>query len=357
MKIGIDARIYSDAFTGIGRYTFELVKRLISNHPEHDWVLFMNAPEYEKYSFPKNVKKVKTQARHYSLAEQTSFLKALNQEKCDLIHFPHFNLPLFYKKPYIVTIHDTTISYFPGKKKNKWWHKAAYNLIIRHAIFGSEAIISVSENTKKDIIQLYRANPHKITSIHNGLGKDFKPASQKKQEAIQKKYNLSPNFLLYTGVWREHKNLVRLLRAFSILFRKNIVEDLQLVIAGKEDPFYPEVKETIQSLGLEKQVKLVGFVPTQDLSPLYSAAMVYVFPSLYEGFGFPPLEAMSTKTPVAASNTSSIPEVCADAALYFNPYEVSDISQKVEQIIRDKKLQNHLIKKGLKQIQKYDWDK
>lgn len=357
MKIGIDARIYSDAFTGIGRYTFELVKRLIENHPEHEWVLFMNPREYEKFSFPKNVKKIQTQARHYSLAEQISFLHALNKEKCDLVHFPHFNLPLLYRRPYIVTIHDTTISYFPGKKKNKWWHKAAYNLIIRHAIFGSKAIISVSENTKKDIIKLYRANPHKITTIHNGLGKDFKPATQKQQDALRKKYDLSRKFILYTGVWREHKNLVRLIRTFGILFRKNILPDLQLVIAGKEDPFYPEVKETIQSLQLQNQVKLVGFVPTKDLSPLYSAASAYVFPSLYEGFGFPPLEAMSTKTPVAASKTSSIPEVCSDAALYFDPYEVSDMSQKIEKILTDEKLQKELIKKGLEQIKKYDWEK
>lgn len=357
MKIGIDARIYSDSFTGIGRYTFELVKRLIKNHPEHEWVLFMNPPEYEKYSFPKNVKKVQTNARHYSVAEQTSFLRALNKEKCDLVHFPHFNLPLLYRRPYVVTIHDTTISYFPGKKKNKWWHKTAYNLIIRHAIFGSKAIISVSENTKKDIIKLYRSNPHKITTIHNGLGKDFKPASKKNQDEIRKKYNLPENFLLYTGVWREHKNLVRMITAFSILVRKKIVPNLELVIAGKEDPFYPEVKETIQSLGLEKSVKLVGFVPTADLSPLYSAANAYVFPSLYEGFGFPPLEAMSTKTPVAASKTSSIPEVCGNAALYFDPYQVSDMSQKIEQLLTDKKLQQKLIHHGLKQIQNYDWEK
>ena len=208
MKIGIDVRMFSDAFTGIGRYNYELTKYFFENHPEINWVLFMNDPEYAQFDFPLNVKKVKVNAKHYSFSEQFKFWKILEAENCDLVHFTHFNTPILYKKPFVTTIHDTTISFYPGKKMNSWWRKLAYKIVIRHAVFASKKIIAVSDNTKKDIENLFEIPSEKIKTIWNGLGDDFYRVELDKINLAKQKFNLSDNFLLYTGVWREHKNVI-----------------------------------------------------------------------------------------------------------------------------------------------------
>jgi len=341
-KIGIDARMFSDQFTGIGRYTFELTKRLFQRK-EIDWVIFMNDPEYSKFSFPKHVKKVCVNAKHYSATEQTKFLKILNQEQCDLIHFTHFNLPLFYRKPFVVTIHDTTISYYPGKKMNTWWRKSAYNLVIKHAVKASREIITVSHNTAADVKKLFKINPGKIHPIHIGVDKSFKSKKTEKK-----------HFLLYAGNWREHKNVTGLIDAFALLRTQH--PDLKLVITGKADPYYPEVPEAIQRHKLEKYIDLVGLVSQKELLKLYSEAEVFVFPTFYEGFGLPPLEAMAIETPVAASCIASVPEVCGDAAAYFNPHSAGDMAEVIHHVLTDEKYQQELIKAGKKQIKKFSWE-
>jgi glycosyltransferase involved in cell wall biosynthesis len=360
MKIGIDARIFSSGFTGIGRYTQELIKELIKindkNSLKHELVLFFNQPEYSKYS-PENsnVKKVLVNAKHYSFKEQTVFLKKLKEENCDIVHFPHFNVPIFYRRPYTVTIHDLTLSFFPGRKMTKWFHRLAYNLTINNATKKAKKVIAVSENTKKDIVEHLKISEEKIKTIYNGVSSEFKIVEN--QQALIRtleKYKISKDFLLYTGVWRNHKNLKRLIDAFALV-KENI--DLQLVITGKPDPHYPEVKSAINENNLEGEVILTGLVEEEDLVNLYNSARIYVFPSLYEGFGFPPLEAMRCGTPVAASNSSSIPEVCKEAATYFDPYDIEDIAEKIEALYKDPSLQYDLIEKGVERSKDFSWEK
>lgn len=363
--IGIDARMFSDAFTGIGRYTYELTYRFFEKNPDIQWVLFMNDPEFSQYNFPHpHVRSVCVNAAYYSLAEQTRFLKILEKEKCDLVHFTHFNVPLFYRRPFVVTIHDTTISFYPGKKMNVWWRKYAYQKVIENAIKKSQKIITVSDNTKKDIEKLFSAPSQKIQTIWNGIGDDFKPISQIKKDTVREKFGINPHFLLYTGVWREHKNLVNLLRAFRLILDKAHKKDgpqklknLHLVLTGKEDPYYPEVKKTIHDLDLTSHIKHVGLVDREDLQALYSAAGVYVFPSLYEGFGLPPLEAMKCHTPVCASRISSIPEVCGDAVEYFDPHNVLNMAEKIMAVLTQDALREELILKGQKRVTLFSWDK
>lgn len=354
VKIGIDARMFSDAFTGIGRYTYELTHRFFEMHPDVEWVLFLNEPQYSQFDFPANVRKVRVNAPHYSFAEQTRFLRLLTREKCDLVHFTHFNVPLFYRGKFVVTIHDTTISFFPGKKFKSWWRRAAYRLVISRAISRAKKVITVSHNTAADVQKLFSVSREKVIPIWNGIGTDFHPCSETEHERVRRKFQLSPQFLLYTGVWREHKNLVGLLRAFALL--KSSHPDLQLVITGREDPHYPEVLSTIRELGLSESVKCVGLVDFPDLQALYSAATVYVFPSFYEGFGLPPLEAMAAGTPVAASNSSAIPEVCGEAAHFFNSRSPEDMARKMEEIFQDTELRAGLIARGQERIKKFDWD-
>jgi len=163
MKIGIDARMFSDAFTGIGRYNFELTKRFFAMKPDIEWVLFLNEPEFSQFEFPQNVKKVCVKAAHYSLAEQTKFLLLLNKEKCDLVWFTHFNRPLFYFRSCVVTIHDTTLSFYPGKKMGQWWRKLAYKAVITIAVRLAKTVITVSRNTRSDVIKLFHISPKKGT--------------------------------------------------------------------------------------------------------------------------------------------------------------------------------------------------
>ena len=356
-KIGIDARMFSDSFTGIGRYNFELTKRFFS-HDDIEWVIFMNEPEYSKYNFPSHVKKVLVNAPHYSFAEQVKFLGILNKEKCDLVHFTHFNAPLLYRGKFVTTIHDTTISFYPGKKMNSWWRKLAYNFVIRHAIGKAKKVITVSDNTKRDVENLFSTSSHKIQTVWNGIGEEFHKVSSVEQDAVKQKLGVRAPFLLYTGNWREHKNLPRLLHAFkNILEQSSTLKNLQLVITGKQDPYYPEVTQTIEQLELQNSVKLVGLVDQEDLIRLYNAASVYVFPSLYEGFGLPPLEAMQCGTPVIASRISAIPEVCGNAVQYFDPKDIDDMSTQISKVLLDEDLQRDLTGKGEKQIEKFSWDK
>lgn len=380
MRIGIDCRMYSSHFTGIGRYVYELTENLFKLDHKNEYVLFFNEPEYSTFRPPaKNVTKVLVNAPHYSLKEQTSFLKILNRHRLDLMHFTHFNRPIFYSRPSVVTIHDLTLHFYPGKKMNAPWYRFAYNLTIKTAIKKAKNVIAVSNNTKKDIQDLFKTPSEKIQVIYEGVNQDFFPI--KNQQIIQKvltQYQLNKPYLLYTGVWRSHKNLQNLLKAFHIL--KNEYEfdghtrseaqcannqpcpadaGLRLVITGRKDPVYaPEIEQQAQSLQLENDIIFTGLIDEQDLVPLYNGATVYVFPSLYEGFGLPPLEAMQCGVPVAASKSSSVPEVCGEGnALFFDPEKPADMAEKIFAILSQPTLRQTLISRGLERVKQFSWKK
>lgn len=361
MKIGIDCRIFSSKFTGIGRYTNELVSHYIKlnngSKTPNEIVLFFNNPEFREFKEVKNVRKVLVNARHYSLSEQFKFLRILNKEKLDIVHFPHFNLPIFYNRPYIVTIHDLTLSLFPGHKMTKWFHRLAYNIVIRMATKKAKKIIAVSNNTKNDLVKMLKVPEEKVSVLYNGIGPEFTFTEESKTfEKTLKKYGINKEFLLYTGVWRDHKNLPRLIKAFELVRNKHNI-DLKLVITGKPDPYYPEVKNEVKRLGLTDEVIFPGLVDEKELIHLYNAALFYVFPSLYEGFGMPPLEAMKCGAPVLASNTSSIPEICGDGnAIFFDPNNEEEIAEKIKNLFEDTTLQADLIEKGMIHADEFSWE-
>lgn len=350
MKIGIDARMYSDSFTGIGRYVYELTGRLFELDQNNEYVLFMNDPQYETFTPPNDrVRKVRVNAKHYSWAEQVQFLKLLNREKLDLVHFTHFNAPLLYRGASVVTIHDLTLSFYPGKKMTSWIHRAAYHLVLESVVKRSRRVVAVSNNTKKDLVKLLGTPADKIEVILEGVAKEFRVLENPPKPEV--------DFFLYTGVWRSHKNVVNLLKAFGQLCEDDSFKG-QLLITGKEDPFYPEVKETIQKFGIGERVVLTGLVSEQKLIELYNTARVYVMPSLYEGFGLPPLEAMACGTPVVSSNTSSLPEVCGEGnALFFDPKNVDDMAQTMKKLWNDDALQADLVKRGFGRVHDFSWDR
>lgn len=358
MKIWIDCRMFSTSFTGIWRHVYELVRYLEEHDKDNDYVLFMNNPEYAAYT-PGNPRfqKVLVGARHYSYAEQVKFLYLLYREKLDLIHFTSFNSPILYFRPSIVTIHDLTISFYPGRKMTGFHHRLGYNLTIKTAVRRAKKVIAVSANTKKDIIEALGVRDDAIEVIYNGINaKDYQSASETDAKKVREKYDLKNPYFLYIGVWRDHKNMPRMLKAYAEALKGWL--DVDMVIAGREDPVYREVRDTIVAENLQKRVRILGFVEEQDLIALYRDARAYILPSLYEGFGLQILESMAAGVPVISSNVSSMPEVAGkEWALFFKPISIESIKKAMLDIDRDEALRQKLIEFGKKRVLDFSWEK
>jgi glycosyltransferase involved in cell wall biosynthesis len=362
MKIVIDARLYSPKYTGIGRYTYELIKYLQELDTQNAYVVFLNPEEFESFNCP-NEKwtKKKIDIPHYSLKEQTELYKILKKEQADLVYFPHFNVPVRYKKPFVVTIHDLTLHYYPYKEYSpKWSLKKqiqiwVYRFLMKKTVQHAQHIVAISDNTKKDLQKEYSVSDEKISTILEGVPEHFQKASEEQILAMKKKFEINKSYLLYTGVWRSHKNLLNLISAFYKLIEQG--KDLQLVLTGKKDLAYPEIPALIDELGLNERVVLTGFVSEDELISLHSSAEVFVFPSLYEGFGLPPLEAMQFGVPVVSSDRASLPQVCGEAAEYCNPEEPEDITRGVCQVLESTKRSDELIQKGTENLKRFSWKK
>jgi glycosyltransferase involved in cell wall biosynthesis len=358
MKIGIDARMYGVGFTGIGRYISELIKNLARLDNEHEFTVFMCKEAYDSFVPPnERFKKVPADFPHYSFSEQFGFLGAINKEKPDLMHFTHFNAPIFYNRPSVVTIHDLTLSFFPGKKMTSRIERLAYHIVMHNIAGKAKKIIAVSNNTKRDIIKVLKVPAEKIEVIYNGVSPKFGGIEPTPRHDIIKKPGLSKPYFLYTGVWRDHKNIVGMIRAFNE-FNKEIGGQYNLVITGSYNPTYREVPDTIKELGIGNDVILAGLVSDPDLLALYKNALAYVFPSFYEGFGLPPLEAMQCGTPVIASKTSATPEICGEGnALFFDPYSIEDMKKAMRIIATDPSVRQRLIDNGLERVKEFSWEK
>jgi len=359
MRIGIDARFYSSAFTGIGCYVKELIQNLAELDTRNEYVLFLRDPFFESFEVPNaRFKKVRADIRHYTFEEQWRFFLMLKAEKLDLMHFTHFNAPILYRGPSVVTIHDLTLNFFPGKKMGSAFNQFIYKRIINSITHRAKKIISVSEHTKKDLIKILHADPNKIRVIHNGVSQRFHRITN--AQLLGKfcaQYGLTKPYILYTGVWRSHKNLVNLIKAFSILKHKFNFPGW-LVISGKEDPWYPEVQKTVHDEKLSGDVRFTGYVPDDDLVLLYNNAKTYVLPSFYEGFGLPALEAFACGIPVCATKTSAVPEVCGkDNATFFDPHSPLDMAEKIASLLADEKKQKQLIERGLTRVKDFSWQK
>ena len=355
-KIGIDARMYGYAQTGIGNYIRHLLKYIFELDKENNYVIFLLPEEYDNFELPnERIRKIKVSAKWYGWKEQLLFPIELYKENLDLMHFTHFNSPVLYFKKSIVTIHDVTPYFFPGHKMKSVIRKIGFRTVFFSSVKKASKVIAVSENTKIDIVKHFKIKKNKIDVIYEGADSQFKVINNnQKITEIKKKYNITKPFIFYTGVWRNHKNLVGLVKAFGILKNKYKL-NYQLVLGGKEDPYYPEVRKTWEKLGLKKEIIRTGFIKQEELPLFYNAAKLFIIPSFYEGFGLIGLEAMACGTPVVSSNKTSLPEVLGDAAIYFNPNNPEEMAEKMKLVLTDKKLYNELREKGFKQIRKYSW--
>jgi len=373
-RIGIDARFYGPLGKGLGRYVQELVDNAINIDQDNEYVIFLGRENYDEFTIAPElagrVKKVMAPVKWYGLKEQILMPFYFWRAKLDLLHVPHFNVPWFLPCPLVVTIHDLILTKFPTQRAstlNPWLYRLkdfAYRQIIASALKKAKKIIAVSQFTKNDIVEQFKINPTKIIVTYEGvanLAKGNDSLFVKKIDAgvALKKYRIPDNFLLYIGNAYPHKNLEGWLNAFKELHRD--YPDLGLVLVGKPDYFYNRVKARAEELDLyqaDSQSSVVifpGYVPDQELELLYQKARAYIFPSFYEGFGLPPLEAMAKGCPVVSSDRSSLPEILGDAALYFNPDSISSMVEQVKKVLVDDDLRTELINKGRQQVKLYSW--
>ena len=339
MKIGIDARFYGPTGKGLGRYTQKLVDNLEQIDRENEYFVFLRTDNFDEYR-PRhdNFHKVLADYRWYTFAEQIRMPILLNKYALDLVHFPHFNVPLLYRKKFVVTIHDLILIHFPtlrGTTLNPLFYRVkflAYKWAIGSAIRRSKKIIAVSDFTRSDILSHYAVSPEKIARTYEACD-DFCRLSDADEPAVLKKYGLPVDdyaiikpYLLYVGNPYPHKNLERLIRAFSLLQKDN--EGLFLVLVGKDDFFYQRLKMLVKRENINNVI-FAGHVTDEDLDIIYKKAKLYVFPSLYEGFGIPPLEAMAKGVPVASSDHPCMQEVLGDSAFYFDARAEKNIADGI----------------------------
>jgi glycosyltransferase involved in cell wall biosynthesis len=371
-KIGIDARFYGPTGKGLGRYTQEVVDNVIKIDEDNEYVIFLGKENFDEFECDnKRIKKILIPVRWYTLAEQILMPFYIFRAHVGLMHFPHFNVPLFCPKKFVITIHDLILTKFPTtrattlgpllyKLKNFF-----YKLTIWAGVKRAKKVIAVSKFTKDDIVRHFKIKPEKIEVIYEGVanlakGRDSLFAAKLETEETLSGYNIKDPFLLYVGNAYPHKNLEGLIDVFLELIKNN--SDSRLVLVGKEDYFYKRIKEYAEAKNLWKEndlenskVIFPGYVPDAKLEILFKRARVYVFPSFYEGFGLPPLEAMAKGCPVVSSNKTCLPEVLGDAAIYFNPGDREEMKSQIEKVISDENLRQELIKKGLEQVKKYSW--
>ncbi len=380
MTIGIDARFYGPLGKGLGRYTQEVVDNLIkiasAESPSGEgvafnYVVFLSPENFNEFNedWP-GVRKVLLPVPWYSWREQIMMPFYIWREKIDLMHFPHFNVPILTPVPFVVTIHDLILTHFPTTRATTlrpWLYSLknlAYRLVISVAVHRAKKIITVSEFTKKDLVEQFKIAATKIAVTYEGVanlakGRDSLFVAKLDRQETLEEYHIAKDFLLYVGNAYPHKNLERLLKVFSDLHGTR--PDLRLVLVGKDDYFYTRVKNIARSLNLwqaenkNSPVIFAGYVPDAQLEILYQAARAYVFPSLYEGFGLPPLEAMAKNCPVLSSNRSSLPEILGNAALYFNPEDEENMKEKIKLILEDDSVRAGLITRGQELVKKYNW--
>jgi len=363
MRIVIDARMYGLEHAGIGRYVLNLVKELEKQDKKNDYYLLLRKNYYQKLSFKnKKFKKILADIPHYSIKEQLFLPGIIKKIKPDLVHFPHFNVPLLYQGKYIVTIHDLIKHQSKGRQTTTrlpwlYWPKYLfYRFIIFQAIKRAKRIITPSQYWQKELIKGYQVKPEKITVTYEGADEFLKQKTKKDSQAVLREYNITKPFVIYTGNLYPHKNVLRLVKAIAQINQKN-KKPLALVIACSRDIFLERFEKEIEKVKGDIQVTLTGFVPTEELMALYQEAEAFVTPSFLEGFGLPGLEAMASGTPVIASNASCLPEIYGEAALYFDPLKTEAMVKRIEEVVGHSRKRQALIKKGREQVKKYSWKK
>ena len=354
MRIGIDARKLHDF--GIGTYIRNLLRHLARLDRESEYVVLCRPEDRQTLAaVGPNFRTVAESAPNYSLAEQVRIPLALKRERVSLFHAPHYVLPPLVRCPSVVTIHDCIHLMFPQYLPNRLALGYA-RTSIRLAAQRATRVMTVSESSKRDILRFVETASDKIDVIYNAYDERF--AVEPREEdvvRVRERYQLHDEFVLYAGNVKPHKNLERLIQAFHLV-RKRGLDHLKLVLIGDEISKYAALRRAVHKHQLHQYVRFLGYLPEETLAVMYRLAGVFVFPSLYEGFGLPPLEAMASGTPVVTSNLSSLPEVTGDAAVLIDPYDPAAIAEGIYQVLTDESLRRELRRKGLARAGEFSWE-
>jgi glycosyltransferase involved in cell wall biosynthesis len=355
MRVAIDARKLHDF--GIGTYIRNLLRHLARIDGQTEYVLLCQERDLGiAAELGPNFRAVLEPSPNYSLREQLHVPWVLRRERPDVFHAPHYVLPTAVRSRSVVTIHDCIHLMFPQYLPNR----AAYayaRATMWSAAHRSNCILTVSEASKRDILHFFNIPADKIEVAYNAIEERFwRQPADADIARVRERYQLDHAFVLYVGNIKPHKNLVRLIEAFDGLRRLGF-DDLKLLIIGDEISKLPALRRAVHGHKLHKHVRFLGYQPDETLAVLYRLAALFVFPSLYEGFGLPPVEAMASGTPVVTSNVSSLPEVTGDAAVLVDPYDVESIIDGMRRVLTDPALAAEMRRKGALRPREFSWER
>ncbi len=347
MKVAIDARMIS--YSGIGTYIRSLLKEYEKLPCAGDFLMFGNPAKLKQF---KNLNVRNLNAPVYSIMEQLTL--PLKIRAVSVFHAPHYNAPLLYRGQLVVTVHDIIHVKFPeylSTKKAYLYARYMLRTVARKAVI----MITDSMNTKTDLIEYFKVPPEKIRVIPLGVGDRFHAVDDVELlSGFRKKYTLPEDFILYAGNMKQHKNLSMLLKAFKLLKVENkISENLVLTTGGNAVP--QELLRQVFKEGMEAWVSFLPFIPDDEMPLLYNCARVFAFPSFYEGFGLPPLEAMACGVPVVSSNAASLPEVLGDSVLMCDPKNFEAFAEEIYRLITDESVRTRIIAGGKSRAGNYSW--
>ena len=359
MRIAVNTRLLlKGKLEGIGWFTYQTLERIVKNHPEHEFFFLFDRPYDPSFIFAANVTPivVHPQARHpilFYLWFEWSVPHILRKYKIDLFLSPDSYLSLSTKVPTCLVVHDLAFEHYPEH------YVTSHRLYWRHysPLFARKAtrIATVSTYSKEDISKHYGIDQNKIDVVYNGAHDEYRILSLAEREEMKTQYADGCEYFVFAGAIHPRKNIVNLLKAF-VAFKKHQRTNMKLVIAGRPAWKYEEVDEMKAQMPFKDDVKWVGYMNVDELSKLIGGSYAMVYPSLFEGFGIPILEAFQCGVPAIVSNTSSMPEVAGDAALLVDPSDPADIADKMHLMYKDEHLRGKLIANAAEQVKKFDWD-
>lgn len=361
MKIALDIRRLTEF--GVGTYTRNIVRALSRLDHCNEYFL-IGRPEKvaEIGPLPANFQTVPLLESDTTTKGYFECRSLLKRFSCDLVHVPHlFWMPRTFPCPYVVTVHDL-LEHMYRAHDGSGLKRMLHFRFTRRVLDGAARIFAVSNYTKSEVEKLFGIPGSRIEVIYNAIDERFLQghASELDRQMLASRYVVNYPFLLYAGRISPQKNLIRIIEAFSALKaeleKEQEYPDLKLIIIGDELSKHPDLRRTVIRGGVQNDVRFMGFVPIDMLRIFYDAAKVFVFPSLYEGFGLPPLEAMAHGTPVVTSNLSSLPEVVGNAAILVNPENVFEIMRALHRVLLDQAMRDRLKQRGYEQVQKFSWD-
>jgi glycosyltransferase involved in cell wall biosynthesis len=360
MKIAVNTRfLLNDYLEGYGYFIYEVLSRLVKDHPEHEFLFIFDRPFDKRFVFSSNVKAIVAgpPARHPILWKwwyDIQIPRLLKKHKADLLLSCDGFCSLTTKIPQCLVVHDLSFIHYPSFIRKS--HLLFYKHFTPKFLEKAKSIATVSAFSKKDIITQYKVSEEKITVVYSAAKEIFHPVDFAIQEQTRNKYTAGKNYFVYAGAIHPRKNLMQLLKAFSV-FKKRQKSDWKLVLAGRLAWKYEHFKESLKSYKYRDDVVLTGYIEEQELVNIIGSAYAMVYTSLFEGFGVPVVEAMRCRIPVVTSLNSSMQEIAVDAALFANPTDHSDIADKMMLLYKDETLRNRLIQKGIERVKEFSWVK